>query len=314
MPAFPRDALAARLRELAAEGVYLGTSSWKYPGWLGMVYDRQRYETRGRFAESRFRRDCLAEYAETFPAVCVDAGYYQFPRPQSVAAMMDQVPEHFRFGFKVTDAVTVLDFPKLDRYGARAGMRNPHFLVPGVFADQFLAPLEPHRAKIGVLILEFAGFIRASLLAVPSSWIGWDGFFEGIPAGWPLGVEVRNRSFLRDEYFSVLRGHGVAHVYNNWTRMPPVSEQLGLPGSRTAEFLAARFLLTPGRTYEKAVEAFSPYTDIAAPDPTARLAAQQLVASARGPVPVRRPSLIFVNNRLEGSSPRTIAAVVGVDG
>jgi len=29
-----------------------------------MLYDRARYEYRGKFAETRFKRDCLAEYAE----------------------------------------------------------------------------------------------------------------------------------------------------------------------------------------------------------------------------------------------------------
>jgi len=37
-----------------------------------------------------------------------------------------------------------------------------------------------------------------------------------------------------------LAKHGVAHVYNSWTHMPPVSEQLKMAGS----------LLTPGNTYE----------------------------------------------------------------
>ena len=44
-----------------------------------MLYDEQRYLYRGKFAESRFERDCLEEYAQIFRTVCVDAGYYQFP-------------------------------------------------------------------------------------------------------------------------------------------------------------------------------------------------------------------------------------------
>ncbi len=31
-----------------------------------MLYDRARYEYRGKFAKTRFKRDCLAEYAEVF--------------------------------------------------------------------------------------------------------------------------------------------------------------------------------------------------------------------------------------------------------
>jgi hypothetical protein len=52
----------------------------KYPGWMGQLYDPARYTFRGKVAITRFERDCLAEYAETFKTVCVDAAYYTFPR------------------------------------------------------------------------------------------------------------------------------------------------------------------------------------------------------------------------------------------
>ena len=68
-----REELADKAASLAAQGVYIGTSSWKYPGWCGMIYDRARYEYRGKFAEIRFKLDSLAEYAEVFKTVCVDA-------------------------------------------------------------------------------------------------------------------------------------------------------------------------------------------------------------------------------------------------
>ena len=65
--------LRSAVERLAASNILIGTSSWKYSGWLGTLYDQQRYFYRGKFAESRFDRDCLAEYAETFKTVCVDA-------------------------------------------------------------------------------------------------------------------------------------------------------------------------------------------------------------------------------------------------
>jgi hypothetical protein len=59
-----REELAQRATDLAAQGVYVGTSSWKYPGCFGQIYNRDRYEYRGKFAQTRFNRDCLWEYAE----------------------------------------------------------------------------------------------------------------------------------------------------------------------------------------------------------------------------------------------------------
>jgi len=70
--AFDCDQIKQQLAKLAQDAVYVGTSTWKYAGWTGMLYDRARYEYRGKFAESRFEKNCLAEYAEVFKTVCVD--------------------------------------------------------------------------------------------------------------------------------------------------------------------------------------------------------------------------------------------------
>src|SRR4029453_14737295 len=102
--AFHRDQVKQRVSELAPKGVFMGTSSWKYAGWFGQLYTPARYEYRGKVAKTRFERGCLAEYAEVFKTVCVDGAYYDFPRRAYLQALADQVPDDFRFAFKVTDA------------------------------------------------------------------------------------------------------------------------------------------------------------------------------------------------------------------
>ena len=59
---FDREQMKTRAAELAAKGVFIGTSSWKYPGWLGMLYDEQRYIYRGKFNETRFGADIKLPY------------------------------------------------------------------------------------------------------------------------------------------------------------------------------------------------------------------------------------------------------------
>src|SRR3974390_2083111 len=132
---FQREEMTQRLTDLAVQGVSVGTSSWKYPGWRGTLYDAMRYEWHGKFSESRFNRDCLAEYAEVFKTVCVDAAYYTFPTRQYLEGMAQQVPEDFRFGFKVTDTITIRKFPNLARFGDQAGKPNENFLNAGMFVE-----------------------------------------------------------------------------------------------------------------------------------------------------------------------------------
>ena len=307
-PATP--ALARATSRLACDSnLYLGTSSWKYEGWLGQVYDTGRYLTRGKFSRKRFESDCLVEYAEVFPAVCVDAGYYRFPPEKYIAGLCARVPDEFRLCYKVTDEITVKKFPALDRFGDRAGSDNAHFLDAPLFIDAFLGPLSPHRAKTGVLIFEFSTFHPSHFARLRNFIAALDAFLAQLPSGWQYGVEVRNAGLLRPEYFGVLRAHGVAHVFNNWTRMPPVAEQMAMPGAFTTDFHAARFLLRPGRSYRQAVEKFRPYSETREPDPGARAALRSLIGRSTAH-PTKRPSYAFVNNRLEGNSPNTIAAAL----
>src|ERR1700677_607368 len=128
---FNREELKRRVEQLASENVFIGTSSWKYPGWRGMIYDESRYIYRGKFAMSRFEKNCLTEYAEVFKTVCVDAAYYTFPSVKYLEGLAEQVPADFQFAFKVTDAITIKKFPNLPRFGKNAGRENETFLNVG---------------------------------------------------------------------------------------------------------------------------------------------------------------------------------------
>ena len=150
--------LQSAVQRLAASNIYIGTSSWKYSGWCGRIYDEQRYHYRGKFAETRFERDCLAEYAETFKTVCVDAAYYQFPSEKYLDGLVQKVPDDFLFTFKVTDDITLKRFTNLPRFGIKAGKPNDNFLNAELFANAFLKPCEPFRSNIGLLMFEFSRF------------------------------------------------------------------------------------------------------------------------------------------------------------
>lgn len=305
---FPRESLATRVQTLATQGIFIGTSSWKYQGWLNLLYQEGRYQYHGNFSSKRFLESCLAEYAEIFRTVCVDASFYRFPHANMLDSMMKQVPIDFLFGFKVTGTITLKHFPNLPQHGIRAGQSNPHFLDPERFMKEFLAPLEPYRHKTGLLIFEFTQFRDRDYSRGRDFLEDLDRFLGKLPSDWNYGVEIRNANWLQSEYFKTLGRYRVAHIFNHWTRMPPVGEQLTREGSITTDFLAARFLLTPGRSYAEAVNAFSPYSEIKAPDLSGREAGRELIERAK--VGMKRKSFLFVNNRFEGCSPRSILAMI----
>ena len=304
---FDRARLKHKLDDLGRSGILIGTSSWKYEGWLGQIYTPDRYLSRGRFSKQRFEQECLAEYSETFPIVCGDFSFYQFPAEAFWKKLFQSAPQHLKYAFKVPEEVTVKAFPTHPRYGPRAGRDNPSFLNAVVFEAMFLDLLLPWRGQIAVIILEFGAFPK-SLYRDASAFIADLGpFLAALPPDFRYAVEIRNEDFLVPEYFACLRDRGAAHVFNAWSRMPELQEQVVLPEVFTTDFTVVRALLRRGRPYEQAVGLFSPYKETQDPNPTTRQAIRDIIRRARDR---NQPAYIFVNNRLEGNAPNTIESIV----
>jgi uncharacterized protein YecE (DUF72 family) len=305
---FDRERLGRKLAQLAHRGVFIGTSSWKYEGWLDQIYTRARYLSRGRFSRRAFEDRCLAEYAETFPIVCGDFSFYQFPPAEYWGKLFDSAPGSLRYAFKVPEEITVKAFPTHPRYGARAGVDNPGFLQLTMLDGMFLEPLRPYRDRVAVLVIEFGTFPKGCYEHVTDFIAELDPFLARLPEDFRFAVEVRNPEFLGPEYFACLRRNGVAHVLNGWARMPELHDQMALPDVFTADFTVVRALLRRGRPYDQAVAQFSPYREVQDPNPEARGAIREIIARAEER---NQPAYIFVNNRLEGNAPQTIEAITG---
>ena len=119
-------------------------------------------------------------------------------------------------------------------------------------------------------------------------------------------VEVRNREFLTAEYFQMLASHNVAHVFNHWTQMPSIGEQLAIEGSITASHIVARILTPLGVAYKQAVDNFFPYDKVKNPLETMRRDVAELAKEA---INLKKKAYAIVNNRAEGNAPGTIAAI-----
>jgi uncharacterized protein YecE (DUF72 family) len=291
------QALAGQLPET----LFFGASSWTYPGWKGVVYQRD-YPRTGSAAAM------LEEYARypLFRTVGIDSSFYAPPSSSMLASYAAALPTGFRCVSKVWDRVTAHTFPKA-RYKVQGGEDNPDFLNAGVFLREVLEPYQREFGEhIGPFVFEFQTIARSADLPGQSFADRLDGFFSRLPREVPYAVEIRNREYLVPPYFAVLREHNVAHVFNSWTRMPPVGEQLEIPGAFSAPFTVARVLLRPGRTYSEAVDTFAPYDGIREANPRLR---RDIVRLIRQATALRIPAYVLVNNRAEGSAPLTIQAI-----
>jgi hypothetical protein len=188
-----------------------------------------------------------------------------------------------------------------------AGTLNPGFLNADFFRTQFLDLLQPYRDRVAVILFEFGVGIE-KLFDSPIEFAEkLDLFFSQLAREFRFAVEICAPDLLAPAYFEALHKHGVAHVFNAWSGMPEVSEQMSTPGSFSAPFTVARALLRKGRLYEESVNRFAPYNELKETNIEVRAALRDLLVRAK-----RRaePTFIFVNNRLEGFAPGTIAAII----
>jgi uncharacterized protein YecE (DUF72 family) len=285
--------------------IRLGTSSWGYEGWRGLVYQRT-------YPKSRFSQDTLAEYAAygtdglpLFRTVGIDHSFYRPASAAQLAYYASQVPADFRFCSKVWEDITIPVYANLPRYGVKAGKPNPRFLDAAVFRDMVWAPAQESLGpKIGPFIFEFQRWGIE-----PDAFLNeLDRFLGALPSGPQYATEVRNPAILGSRYLDILHTHRVSHVYNHWTAMPPLSEQHRLlEQTFTAAHVVIRLLTPLGLAYEKAVERYAPYNRIIAAQPRMRQDTTTLVQQvmAQG-----KSAYVLVNNRAEGCSPLTIQALV----
>ena len=293
------DEFAALARRLPP-AIRFGTSSWNYPGWQGLVYQELR--------PSRTDSAALLEEYARFPlfrTVGIDSSFYAPPTPETLQRYAEHLPAGFPCVSKVWDRITIHTFSSL-KDPKQGGERNPDFLSPDLFLESVYEPYARHFAgHAGPFVFELQT-IGGGVLDGDEFCELLDRFFAELPREGSYAVELRNEEFLIPRYFEVLARHGVAHLFNSWTRMPPIGAQLDLPGVFTGPFVVARALLRPGRTYDEAVDSFAPYDRIREPIPELR---DDLLRLMREALARDLPAYILVNNRAEGSSPRTIAAI-----
>ena len=289
--------------------VRFGTSTWTYEGWQGQIYKKP-------YPKSAFARECLGEYCQylyngepLFRTVGNDSTFYRPPTASQLSRYLRQIPEDFEMCCKVWEEITIPTFARHARYGLKAGQPNPRFLDASLFNDLVLTPyrqtrFEPHT---GPFLFEFQQH------SVPSEeFCGrLDVFFSQLPTDFRYAVEIRNAALLGPPYRQVLENHGVTHVYNHWSWMPPLAEQHRRMEHFTAPFTVLRLLTPLKMTFEAAKKRAAPYNTIVGELPEMRKDTVDLITQAVGD---NRQAYVLVNNRSEGNAPLTIQALAAALG
>jgi uncharacterized protein YecE (DUF72 family) len=295
-------ALCSRIR--------LGTSSWSFPGWTGLVYAARNGRPE---SEQRLAREGLAAYATQplFRAVSLDRTFYAPLSAAEFARYAAQVPGEFRFVVKAPQAFTD---PVVRRPGSGVAARdNPSFLDAAAATATFVAPaLTGLASKAGPLVFQFPPLGRR-LAANPRQTAGRiAAFLAALPATVddrrPLyAVEIRDPELACDEFVAAIRDAGGVPCLAIHARMPPVAEQaraFGLDATGCTLPLVARWNLHAGRHYEEAKADYAPFDRLVEEDLPTRTALADL---ARAAAAAGRDVFITINNKAEGSAPLSVA-------
>jgi uncharacterized protein YecE (DUF72 family) len=290
-------ALASRL----PSNLRLGTSSWSFPGWVGLVWDRA--VTAGVLA-----RDGLHAYARhpLLRAVGIDRTFYGPIDADAFAAMAAQVPDDFRFLVKAHEVCTLHRFPQHERYGERRGLVNQHFLHAGYATNEVIRPaVEGLGGKAGPILFQLPPQATAAMGGAGKFAERLHAFLEALPRGPLYAVELRTPDLLTRDYAAVLHDVGAVHCVNAHPTMPAVTRQAERTRLDDAPAVVVRWMLGHGQAYEAAVERYRPFDRIVDPDDPTRAAIAALCRRAGA-----RPAYVIVNNKAEGSAPESIRRLV----
>jgi uncharacterized protein YecE (DUF72 family) len=309
---------AAALAQKLPPGLHLGTSSWSFPGWHRLVYADVH-------SEVDLSRRGLTAYARhpLLRAVSIDRTFYAPLSAKQFAAYARQVPDDFRFIVKAPSQITApWLFASHASHGSPGGtgspvgagtkaIPNPDFFSVEIAVRDFFEPvLAGLGDKIGALVLQVSPVGRSAAKAAPRFAARLHEFLGAIsehinPA--LVACELRDTPLLTPDYFAALKSHGARHCIGIHPRMPPPADQASMAHSAgVAGPLVARWNLHAGYGYEEAKAEYAPFDKLVDEDLPTRHSLAALAAQTLG---VGEAVYITINNKAEGSAPRSVEAL-----
>ena len=282
--------------------IRIGTCSWKFPSWHGMVYSAPK------------GINYLEEYARRYNTVEIDQWFWssfgndtvRLPRPEDVEAYRRSVPDDFRFTIKVPNSITLTHHYRKGRSDPM--VPNPHFLSLSLF-EAFLSLLQPLEDVLGPSMFQFEYLNRQKMQSQKRFQELLEGFAQDLPPSHVYAMEVRNAQYLNEAYFTFLRRNGVRPVLLQGYWMPPVVEVYRRWREEIGAHEAVVVRLHGPDRKEMEERTGKRWDQIVAPKDEELKAIVEMVEDL-----VSRGVDVYlnVNNHYEGSAPLTIERIQGL--
>ena len=290
------------------QGVRLGTSSWSYPGWKGLVWDSD-------YSDEQLSKYGLAAYAQNplFRAVSLDRVFYRPLSALQYAAYANQVGEDFRFIVKAP--ALVADATVRGETG-RSIQPNPAFLNPELAVQEFVQPaLQGLGPKLGALVFEISPLPRHLLASMSELLQRLATMLQAFPSlkeqapDAVVAMEVRDPQWLTPDFAAVLKAAGATYCMGLHAKMPSVENQLPMlralwPGPLVCRWNLHRRHGAYG--YEDAVKLYMPYNRLVDEDPETRATLARVINAT---VKAGHTAYVTLGNKAEGCAPMSVLAL-----
>ena len=279
--------------------IKLGTCSWKYPSWRGLVYSAAK------------GINYLEEYARKYETVEVDQWFWslfdgspvKLPRVEDAENYRRSVDENFRFTIKVPNSLTLTHYYR--KHGSGPPRENPFFLSPELW-EEFIDSVDALHDVVALYMLQFEYLNRSKMKSQKQFEERLGRFFEAIPQRARCAVEVRNAAYLDASFFDFLAAHRLSPVLIDGYWMPPVVDVYERFRDKIAAFDRIVLRLHGGDRKEIEERTKKKWNAIALPlDDQLDAIASMVADLAAHDVEV----YVNVNNHYEGSAPLTIERI-----
>jgi uncharacterized protein YecE (DUF72 family) len=276
----------------------IGTCSWKYDSWRGIVYSESE------------KINYLEEYSKHFNTVEVDQWFWSLfsvnkvilPQESAVLEYKKSIPKDFKFTIKVPNAITLTHFYNKNKSAEL--IKNPHFLSNDLF-NEFLESIEGIKTQVGCLMFQFEYLNKQKISSLDHFMEVFRTFHAKLPKKIPdIGIEIRNPNYLKNNYFEFLNSLNIYHVFLQGYYMPSIVEIYEKFKTHIKDLTVIRLHGEDRKGIEKISESNwnKIYID--------RDAELKQIAALISVLTIRKVDVYLnINNHYEGSAPLSVARI-----
>lgn len=260
----------------------IGTCSWNYDSWLGLVYSKKHTHA----------FEYLPEYSKKYNTVEIDSWFYKLPDQAEIELYFTNVPDSFSFSCKAPQALT-----QVFHYGTQEN--NKSFLDPTLFIE-FYNRIAPYKNQIDCIIFEFEYMNKQKMDSLDTFCKRLETFFHDIPHDIPLVIEPRNSNYMNRDYFEFLLRNNLCHVFSEKIYMPSIIDLI----DRYSDILSKKIVIRLLGGDRKEIEKVTSNNWNKVDDKKDLL---PIVKRVKGFLDNKHPVTLNINNHYEGSAPLTIS-------